>query len=175
MSTLKVGALQGFPENNNVISLQSGHQIYQPGMVVGMYRHDWFNLTDATTSTWINATNGSITISPKFATSNLLVVAELALAPYNSTNTYTGMSARILRDGAIITRQNQTHEVYFASAVANGADLYTRTVKSAWVPANSKNSTTFSIQIASYAATNSGRLNQGENWSSNITIWEVAG
>lgn len=171
-NTLKIQTLAGITENNNIIYVNSPNVLNNPGTIIGIYRHEWFQQTVVSGGTWVDAVNASITITPKLATSRLYINSELSLAPFFPGTTYAGMAARILRDGNVITRQNQTHEVYISPT--NNADIYSRTVKSVVVNSNNTSPTTFSIQIAGYASTNNARLNQADQWSSCITIFEVA-
>lgn len=138
------------------------------GTPVQIGRYTWTNETSLNAASWTNATNGSYTFTPKYATSRLEVVAELAMAPYYPGGGYAGMACRILRDGTVLTQQNQTHQVYTSSST----DLYTRTVMS-WVgAATTATAQVFNIQVAAYASTSAARLNQGAQWESHITITE---
>lgn len=140
------------------------------GTPLQVAKHRWTNETVASSATYIDATGSSYTFKPLYASSRLEVVAELAMAPYYPGSSYAGMACRVLRDGTVLTYQNQTHQVYLSS----GIDLYTRTVMSWQGAANNINNTTFKIQLASYAATNTARINQAGNWESFITITEWA-
>lgn len=178
--TLSVQTIQGLATavDPTTVSIATGHKlvgahngsIYAPGNVVQVVRHDWTTQTVTSTSTFIDATDGSVTITPIFSSSKLLVVSELAMAPYYPGGSYSGMAARILRDGILVSLQSDTHEVYHAP----GTDLYSRTVKSLYLNSNAITASTFKIQIAGYAATSQARLNQASQWNSNITIWEIA-
>lgn len=178
MSTLKVNGISArfgsgtvaIPAGNKLIGADPA-SVYAPGVPVQVGRYDWTNVTEVSASAgWVDATNASFTFTPKLATSKLLVVAELAMAPYYPGGSYAGMAARILRDGAVISIQGQTHEIY----VATGSDMYSRTVKSVYINTNATTPTVFKIQIAGYGATTNARLNQGSQWNSCFTIWEVA-
>lgn len=170
MSNLTVASLTGPASQSGRIGLNPGSFVSSPGTPIQVARLDWTTATTTSSSTYVDASGSSITFTPKIATSKLLIVAELAMAPYYPGASYAGMAARIVRDGTVISVQGAEHEVYLSA----GTDLYTRTVKSVYANANSTNPTTFKIQIAGYAATNQARLNQAGNWNSCITIWEIA-
>lgn len=140
------------------------------GTPLQIAKHRWTNETVASSGTYIDATGSSYTFKPLYASSRLEVVAELAMAPYWPGGSYAGMSSRVVRDGTVLTYQNQTHQVYVSPSI----DLYSRTVMSWQGAANNTNNTTFKIQLASYGATNNARLNQNGNWESFITITEWA-
>lgn len=152
-----------------------------PGSVVQVGRYGWTNETSVNGSGagWVNATNSSYTFTPQFSNSTILIQFEWAMAPYNTGGQYTGMSCRGLWAGNVVTVQGAnggaTHEVYFANAASNGADLYTRTVKSASFTSNTTSPTIITTQVAAYVGTTNARLNQNVNWPSYYTVWEIKG
>ena len=146
------------------------------GSILQVGRYGWTNETSVNGSGagWVNATNSSYSFTPRFSTSTVMIQFEWAMAPYNTTSTYAGMSCRGLWGGSVVTVQGQSHEVY-VSPTSVGTDLYTRTVKTASFPAGTTSPVTISTQVAAWAATTNARLNQGANWSSYYTVWEIAG
>lgn len=148
--------------------------VYSGGMPIQIGRHEWTDTATVTAGAgYVDATNGAFVFTPIAATSKLLVIAELAVQS-NYASTYTGMGTRILRDGTVISYQTNTHESYYYYASSGSQDLYQRMVKSVMVDATATTATTFKIQLAAYGSTSYGRINQGANWASSITIWEIA-
>jgi predicted YcjX-like family ATPase len=148
--------------------------VYSGGMPVQIGRHEWTDTSTVSSGAgYVDATNGSFIFRPVQATSKLLVIAELAVQSNYASN-YTGVGTRILRDGTVISYQTNTHESYYANTSSSSQDLYQRMVKSVMVNATATTATTFKIQLAAFAATSAGRINQGGNWMSSITVWEIA-
>lgn len=143
-------------------------RLYAPDSILQVKRYEWGTET-AATGGWNNVTNSSYTFTPLRSNSKILLIAEIATAPYGPGLTYAGMSWRVLRDGVALYTPNQTHEWYVGSA----DDHYTRGVRSHYFNANSTASTTFSLQMAAYASS-TARVNQSTNWQSYYTIYEVA-
>lgn len=144
-----------------------------PGSVIQVARHEWRNETQAGgASGYVTLNGSSFTFTPKLATSKILLVAEIAAQPNSAGQTYAGMNIRLMRDGAVLEQPGQTHEIYFNNG--NGSmDAYTRSVKSQYFNTNSTAPTTFTTQGAGHAAS-SLRVNQGSQWLSCYTIYEVA-
>jgi hypothetical protein len=147
------------------------------GSIVQVARHAWTNETSVNGSGagWVTATGSSATFTPLFASSRIWIVGELAMAPYYGGASYAGMSCRITWRGNVVTVQGtggQTHEVYVAN-VASNADLYSRTIKTAWTPATSATAGTITTQVAAFVSTSAARLNQNSGWESSYTILEI--
>lgn len=153
---------------NIMSSIGIDGRLYATDSVVQIKRYEWSS-EYSMSGTWGTATNSSYSFTPLRSNSKILIIAELATEPYYAGGGYAGMGIRILRDGSPIATPGQTHEVYVSTS-----DLYVRTVKSHYINANSTNSTTFATQIASYASSTAVRINQGGNWTSSYTIYEVA-
>lgn len=80
MSTLTVKTIEGFAENNNVVSLSPGHTFYVPGSVVQVVsttKTDTFSTTTTAASGGVVVTGLSATITPKKTSSKILVMAVL--------------------------------------------------------------------------------------------------
>jgi hypothetical protein len=151
-----------------VSSIGPDGRFYAVDSIIQVKRHEWGTET-AAGGGYTNATNSSFTFTPLRASSKILLVAEIATAPYGPGLTYAGMTWRILRDGTALYTPGQTHEWY----VGDATDHYSRGVRSHYFNANSTNATTFSLQFAAYASS-TARINQGTNWQSYYTIYEVA-
>jgi hypothetical protein len=85
MSELTVGQLRGLTINNNIVTVPSGHKLYAPGHVL--------QVVTATTATPVSTTSGtfisaglSASITPTFASSRIVVMAQTAgLSPNANT------------------------------------------------------------------------------------------
>lgn len=176
MSKLILSNLEGKSTNGNKIILPAGHTLVSGGTPIQFVRHEWTNETSVPASSgWVDTTGSLMNFTPKMANSKLLVIAELATAPYWSAGAHAGLSVRIVRDGVIVGHQaGQLHEIYMSGGGDTTQDMYVRTVKSVYLPANAAVSTAFKIQMAGYGSTAAARLNQASQWQSNIGIWEIA-
>ena len=78
MSELSVGELRGLTANSNVITVPAGHTLYAPGhvvQVVSAAKTDTFAGTPG--AVWMDVSGLSVTITPRFANSIFLVMADI--------------------------------------------------------------------------------------------------
>jgi hypothetical protein len=78
MSELSVGQLKGLTVNNNVITVPAGHTLYAPGSVVQVVsaaKTDTFTGTPG--AVWMDVSGLSVTITPRFANSRFLIMADI--------------------------------------------------------------------------------------------------
>lgn len=172
MSELNVGQLKGLPVNSNVMTVPSGHTLYAPGHVIQTVEGT------TTTPTVITATtqqplNLSATITPKFATSKILVIASVQFYVSRASNR-VGHSTAIYRliggTGTYIDIENGGYE---SGLLVAGAELMGRAQRQALDSPNTTSPITYSI---------TGRVEQagmsvsyGFNNSINrITLMEIA-
>jgi hypothetical protein len=151
-----------------VSSIGPDGRLYAVDSIVQVKRYEWGTETSGTGG-WTNVTNSSFAFTPLRSTSKILLVAEIATAPSGNGNDYAGMSWRVLRDGTSLYTPGQSHEWY----VGGANDHYVRGVRSHYFNATSTSSTTFSLQFLAYGGS-LARINQGTNWQSYYTIYEVA-
>ena len=108
MSELSVGQLKGLLANNNVIAVPSGHTIYAPGSVVQVQTASAGPVVQVISSTTpVTVTGLSIAFSPKFATSKIIIQAQLG-----TSATYVS-SFGIFKDGVATVStsgQNNSNE-----------------------------------------------------------------
>lgn len=188
MSELTVGQLKGLTVNNNTITVPSGHKLYAPGSIVQIstIRLDTKTSIGYSANTILSALN--ISITPKFASSLLMVEWVLSYeADYNAT-------FRVFRDNNLIS--NSGYQGY------NNTDgnrwsgvaplLYDGDVASTpnsqlirhYVPAYSTSATTLQLGvIQSAGASGTIHLNRSfassgadnyENGICTAMIWEIA-
>ena len=125
MSTLTVQNIQGSSSSSNTISVASGHVLTQPGSVI--------QTLNATTATGITTTSGtladvglSVTITPKFATSKIMVfytVSFYILGGGNDSN-FSVLLVRNINGGSFSTLDagtdnNGTSSAYIQSSAGN--------------------------------------------------------
>ena len=97
MSELSVGQLKGLTVNNNTITVPSGHKIYEPGSVVQvLYATSGYTNQTITSTTPVALSGMSITITPKFATSRIVIQAAV-----NASWTYVS-SIHVFRNGSTL-------------------------------------------------------------------------
>jgi hypothetical protein len=85
MSNLTVGSLSGLSANNFVIDVASGSKIVQPGAVLQVVRAtDTTNRTTTSTS-FVDVTGMSVTITPTSTSSKIIVTAQVPLTTIWST------------------------------------------------------------------------------------------
>jgi hypothetical protein len=93
MSELSVGSIGGLSVNNNVISIPSGHKLHEPGHVVQVVTSTSTTTTAIATTSWtqVGGSNLTITITPKFSNSRIILMANVGLYSPNGGNGYIGL------------------------------------------------------------------------------------
>jgi hypothetical protein len=136
------------------------------GKVLQAVNATYSTLVSATTTTWVN-TGLSLSITPKFSTSKLLVRVHANALGKDASNTWIWL--RVLRDGAV-SQSMGTFNGY--NAAAQNLTIGTASVEYL-DNATSTSSTTYSLQLA---AGNGGTtyLNISASEASSITIFEIA-
>lgn len=105
MSELSVGQLKGLTVNNNIITVPSGHNLVQPGMLLQLLTSRSGPARQVISSTSPVAVDGlSITMTPKFSNSLIFIQAQV------STNAPYVWSLGIFKDGvATVNTSGQTN------------------------------------------------------------------
>lgn len=121
MSRLSVGQIEGLTSNSNVITIPSGHTIKQPGgiiQIVQTTKLDSFATSPG--ALWADIPGMSVSITPKFNTSKILVMVDLKMAADTDAST---VRSRLLRDATAIyigtpvgSRSGALSEFYMTSA-----------------------------------------------------------
>jgi hypothetical protein len=187
MSELTVGQLRGLTVNNNVITVPSGHTLYSPGHVVQTIHTTYTGLFSTTSATLSNVTGFSASITPKFASSSILINVSVAFGfandayPYvlllrNGTSIGTGVSAT---SGGINTFLSGT-----ATAISSMPYRFHQFARSHEDYPNTTSPLTYQIQMASPYNSLAGYINrQGQGTggasyfqspASSITVMEIA-
>lgn len=100
MSQLSVGQLRGLTVNNNVISVPSGHKIYQSGSIVNLYTARYSaNWTTSSTS-YVDIPNLSITLTPLSSSSAFFIILSTSRASTRASNLDFASGMRVLRNNS---------------------------------------------------------------------------
>jgi len=167
MSTLTVQNIQGSSTSGNTISVASGHVIHQPGSILQVVTAQTTgSSTNVTSTSFVEVSNQlRAIITPKFATSKLLVMFQSSMYRSTSTSNPWGVQT-IFRDGVDIAGGNYQFG-YTQVSAATGSAIHSG-IKS--VDANNTNATTFSL----YVRAGSNHTMQLESADRNITVMEIA-
>ena len=165
MSELSVGQLKGLTVNNNVITVPSGHKLYAPGSVVQVVASTFTGgeITNST-STFVD-TNVTVTITPKFANSQLLITTEGNILK-NSTSASNACVVRLLRDSTVLKTVSSMYVT--STAVENGGPYAFSYVDQP----GTTGALTYKTQFAN--AINSTVIVHGRGHHGTITIMEIA-
>lgn len=160
MSTLRV---------NNITNTGGTGPVYEPGSVVQFVD----NMVSSATETYTTVADGveyqvvSVNITPKFATSKLVVDATSQVRIINAY----GINSRIKRDGSYVFGNNASYSLAFfykGDAVNHHLDIKAQ----GSITAGSTATTTFSYFIVPFSGT--GEVVNGRYGMHYIRIWEIA-
>jgi hypothetical protein len=104
MSELSVGQLKGLPVNSNVVTVPAGNTLYAPGHVVQTVHASYSTTQTSTSNTLIN-TGLTATITPKFASSKILVLVDQGGAMKGTGDAGNWLQVRLYRDAVELERQ----------------------------------------------------------------------
>tara|TARA_B100000963_G_scaffold167182_1_gene145208 strand:+ start:1889 stop:2392 length:504 start_codon:yes stop_codon:yes gene_type:complete len=165
VATIKVGKIAA--ATGTTVNVESGHVIHQPGSVLQVVSAQTTgSSTNVTSTSFVEVSNQlRATITPKFATSKLLVMFQSSMYRSTSASNPWGVQT-IFRDGVNIAGGNYQFG-YTQVTGGNGSDIHSG-IK--MVDANNTNSTTFSL----YVRAGSNHTMQLESADRNITVMEIA-
>ena len=169
MSELSVGQLKGLPVNSNVITVPAGHMLYPPGHVVQVVSASTVTEVANSSSTAWASTTLTATITPKYASSKIAVIATnngVGRDPYNASG---AAHIKLMRNGSL--------DLAFAYSMGysgGGADLrgYSATFNYLDNPA-----TTSAVTYATYiisAASGNNAWTQRSGSGSTMILMEIA-
>jgi hypothetical protein len=105
MSTLTVQNIQGSSSSSNTISIASGHKItgaagsiVPTGGIIQVVQGIYESQASSTSSSYVD-TGLSVTITPKFSTSKVLVTVDMM---FSHAPGYSGSNVRLVRDSTVI-------------------------------------------------------------------------
>ena len=183
MSTLTVQNIQGSSSSSNTINVASGHTLVQPHMPLQIVQGN-LNTAVSTTSTSFVDVGLSATITPKFATSKVLVTVVLGKVGQSNTN---GSSWKIFRNSDVVIQHSaasgnaQTQAAFHIACGIYGASHPERYVESPILnfldSPNSTSALLYKIQWKNDGGTsylNRWAVNTDMGSTSSITLTEVA-
>ena len=102
MSTLFVNNLN--TASGSTIQVASGKTIHQPGSVLQVVTKTFGDQTTVTSSgtTYTDVTNGTITITPKFNNSQILIIPNITILIQESSDNYVYFGVRCLRGSSTV-------------------------------------------------------------------------
>ena len=165
VSTLKTNTIQA--ATGTSVSVAGGHTIHQPGSILQVVTAQTTgSSTNVTSTSFVEVSNQlRAIITPKFATSKLLVMFQSSMYRSTSTSNPWGVQT-IFRDGVDIAGGNYQFG-YTQVSAATGSAIHSG-IKS--VDANNTNATTFSL----YVRAGSNHTMQLESADRNITVMKIA-
>ena len=171
MSTLSVDTIQGQTTAANVKM--------PAGSILQTVTKDFSNSTQITSSgtTYTDVTNGTITITPKFNNSKILIIPNLNILIQDSSSTYVYFGVRCLRGSSASTIPalnldgNGSYDYGFA-APSGTLQFDTRITAHHIDNPATTSATTYKFQVINYA---SGRLTHvNHSGSSSIVAMEIS-
>jgi hypothetical protein len=96
MSTLTVQNLRGVTPSN-LIRVPTGHSLYAPGHIVQVQSINKLDTFQTNSTTYVGVTGLSVAITPKYTTSNILIISCV-----NGNSQNRGGTLRLYRDGSPI-------------------------------------------------------------------------
>lgn len=154
---------------NSVTNLGGTGSIYLPGSVVQFVDYKY----PSTSDTYVTISGGtayqtaiSVTITPKFATSRLVIHAEAQTRTVAGFGTTLG----IKRDGVYINGSINYNSLDFFYK-GDSVNHHKQMIGNTSVLANSTAATTFTVWITPYSDTGEWNTGWGNNY---IQVWEIA-
>lgn len=98
MSELVFGKIKGLPVNSNVVTVPAGHTLYAPGHVVQTQSVTKVDTFTTSATTYTDITGLSLSITPKFATSKILVLVVASISQVTSSDGYV----QLLRESTVL-------------------------------------------------------------------------
>lgn len=165
MSELSLGQIKGLPVNSNVVTVPSGHTLYAPGHVIQTVQFATTSNTSTTSTSFIN-TVMTTSITPKFASSKILVLVDCTLLAPGSNNIYF-----TLYRGTVSGTNLGNGTNGFGNSSGAGGDTYTRGTLTYLDSPNTTSSTQYMFAIRVTGGT--GAVNNINNVGT-ITLLEIA-
>ena len=165
MSELSVGQLKGLTVNNNVITVPTGHTIYSSGNIVQVVTGVYTGGEVSNSTTTYADTGLSTVITPKFATSKILIMIDHSVLKNNSNASNAGI-VRLLRDTTVV--KTITSLFTTNTAVENGGAYGFSFVDTP----NTTSPITYKTQFANAVA--STVIVHGRGHHGTMTIMEIA-
>ena len=166
MSTLSVDTIQG--------KTTAGTLAIPAGMVVQTVFHKFTTNTSLDSSSDTDIGGTSLTFTPKFASSLLILSCSVSINIYRS-NINNGCTINFNVDGSNIDNTGEDYEL-LDSVPSGNTNVYVRMNKDVSMNASNTNAKTVKLTGRVYQTGSSGVavINSGSNFTSSITIQEIA-
>ena len=174
MSTLSVDTIQGQTTAANVK--------LPAGCVVQTVNTSFSTQTKVTATSYAAISGASLAITPKFATSKILVMVNFSTRVYDGNTNYANGSFQILRgstaiSGSVPTDGSGTFEIGAFDSGGSSVELNHRYHNTILDSPNTTSATTYSVKMAAYGSAGGEigvNLGGSANGTSHIIIQEIA-
>ena len=165
-STLKTDKIEGVTASGTV-QMPAGH-------VVQTTFHTFSTETSITSSSDTDIASASVTFTPKFASSLLILTCSVLVNVYRA-NINNGGSVNFVVDSSNISHSSQTYEIYDSNP-SGSTNIYDRFHKEVSTNASNTNAKTIKLVGKIYNTGNSGAMiiNPSAAYTSSIKIQEIA-
>jgi len=175
MSTLSVDTIQG--------KTTAGTVAMPAGALLQVVNTSFSTQTKVTATSYTAISGASLAITPKFASSKILVIVNFSMRIYDSNTNYANGSFQILRDsteiqGSVPTDGSGTFEVGAYDSGGSSTEVNMRYVNTILDSPNTTSSITYSVKMAAYGSAGGEigvNLGTSANGTSHIILQEIAG
>lgn len=174
MSELVVGSIAGLAANSYVVEVASGSQLTQPGMVLQVVSTTKTTAFSTTSSTMVDVTGFSASITPKSASSTIYGIITFR----HSNSVGANNAAQILRDSTVVSIGDSTNGLgNVHSAHANSSTNYSDPTFIFTDQPSTTSSVTYKLQVSCNAGTlQIGPRADGSNLrDGTLMLMEIAG
>jgi hypothetical protein len=166
MSELSLGQIKGLPVNANTVTVPFGHTFYAPGHVIQTVHQTYSTITVNTSNSLVN-TGLAATITPKLASSKILVLVTQGGVMKSSGNTSNWLQLWLYRNNTGLERQlggytGTSVDNYFGNMTFNYLDS-----------PNTTSPITYKTMFANIANASAVQV-QESSTPSHITLMEIA-
>ena len=168
MSTLSVDTIQG--------QTAAAKVIFPAGVVVQTKFHSFSTATDFNTNSDADVGGSTVTFTPKFASSLLILTMSVSIQ-INRSHSNEGGTVNFVVDGVNINHPtNNADYEHYINMNSGNTNLYTRTHKEVSMNASNTNAKTVKLVARPHDINNSGvlRVNPTGYFNSTIKIQEIA-
>ena len=170
MSELSIGQLRGLTVNSNTVTVPAGHTLYAPGHVLQVVSATKTNTSATSSATFSDISGLSVSITPKFASSKILIIADVRIGASGEQWALT----KIVRNAT---------DIYTLGASRFGSNTDTRTDAGSFLDSPSTTSptvykltwaNTLAPFVAGTSYINRRGFDDGAQANSSITVMEIA-
>ena len=167
---------------DNIVGATTAANVKMPaGAILQTVTRDFTDQTSVTSSgtTYTDVTNGTITITPKFNTSKILIIPNITILIQDSASTYTYFGVRCLRGsstvlGPTLNTDGAGAYDYGVGFGNSGTRQYDHRVTAHHIDTPATTSaTTYKFQVINYAAGRTSYVNH--TGASSILAMEISG